>query len=336
MVVDCKQFVEVDAGKEKKKCFYYVQGGNCTIPENRWCIVAPPKEPAEITQLSHSTVSKFKDCRRYTWFDKFKRIKPKVRAQYFVQGSVLHDLTEGIYTHDLDATYDSVKERFDVEGSDNSKVETVKAIALMTSYIEYAGKNKILQFMNVHPEKEYVSEFNGMRIVARYDLLAKDDSMFVEHKFVGGTKTLDKVTKFQHADQLSMYFMLKEKAKKCVLNLVKKPGYQFNPAKETLQDYMNRVKKDITSYPGKYYRPVVLQRSEFDLVKFRDELEVTVNELMSIPREAKHFYKNPQSCYMMDCQFQSICETGVVDPEKYNVYVPSGKNKKLDNGKEEK
>jgi hypothetical protein len=325
MPINCDQFVEVKLEGGKRKCAKYIAGGNCSIIENRFCKIKPPKEPRDIKQLSHSTVSYFRDCRRYTWLDKIKMIRPKVRLQYFIVGGVLHVMTGDIYINKFDHTYDSVLKMFNKEKADQPKVETVKAIAIMTSYIKYAGHNTLLQFQNVVPEVEYVSTFNGYKIVVKYDLLEKNDVFFVENKFVGGTRTLDKVTKFENSDQLTLYFFMKPKLQKCVLNLVKKVTFQFNPMKESLQDFMNRSKKDIDSHPGKYFRPVIYERDEFDYESFEREFSVASTELMTIPREAKYFYKNIQSCSIMDCQFQSICETGVVDPEKYYVYVSKPK-----------
>ena len=84
---------------------------------------------------------------------------------------------------------------------------------------------------------------------------------------------------------------------------------------ETLEDYIDRLYKDIKARPAHYIMDTTYWRTEFDLKETQAEVRRIYQDIKTYAKEGREgYYKNLMGCYApVPCAYLPLCEIGVKD-----------------------
>jgi len=204
---------------------------------------------------------------------------------------------------------------------EGESAEAMKISAMLEAYekVMLYGDTSWKYSMN-DVEKFMKGEIDGRKFIAYFDLrpIHNNKVIIVDHKIIGKKDRSVVADRFQ----ICTYFYLDPKAEQFALNMLIKPYKVLTKAEKEdkehgLEHYRKRVLTELLAYPKKYFIRKYYYRSEFDLDSWRNETQIKLEELEGLPKEIEHFYPNEGNCRILECEFQSICETGVVDWDKF-------------------
>jgi hypothetical protein len=134
--------------------------------------------------------------------------------------------------------------------------------------------------------------------------------------------------------QLSIYLIASKQLgwgqTKVLYDVLRKPTLRRNKAKESEEEFEERVLEDIIADPGKYYQRNTIVRLEEEHEAHVKDIEGTVR-LMQVSREmGPDAPRNVDSCFKWGrpCQFYAVCGTGVdIMNEDYFQARPSSRTR---------
>lgn len=125
--------------------------------------------------------------------------------------------------------------------------------------------------------------------------------------------------------QLSTYFLALPDVEYANVKIVRVPGQKFNPDKESVEQYQDRLYTSIISRPSYYFIGFKklkrtwgkkFYRSEFPLEAIKNDYERMSADIIRAAKEDS-FYQS-FNCYCPgNCEFLPICTTGGVSEELY-------------------
>lgn len=228
-----------------------------------------------ITELTASMISSYKRCPRLYELEYVHDLKPLTSNEALVTGLNYHANVEKILKH----------EEYDHSGLPGKMAEAFER------YIDWEDWSAV-------PEQEFkVRLSHGIYLKGRLDALTKDGTP-VEHKTTG-TYSLDKyIDHLAYDDQIAIY-MLVTGSRSAVYTIMQKPTIR-QKQNETEETYLERV--------GEWYSPDHVQC--VNVVRSAGELEEKREELIYLEKQIRHtkrYWRNPNTCALMNCPFASIC-----------------------------
>ena len=196
-----------------------------------------------------------------------------------------------------------------IENDDQAKAE-----AMAESYIEYYHDFEPGLEVECTTIVEPILPYLPRQYKAIIDLYKKSSDEIIDHKLSGQIQPF-----LISAFQAVFYFSARPEAKKFTINTTLKPQHKRGK-KETLIEFFERIKEKVSEEPGKYFSRISFYRSEI-MDRFLDEASAIESDLIGrLPSRDLHYYPmNPSACHMMECEYQSICETGAVDKKLYKI-----------------
>jgi PD-(D/E)XK nuclease superfamily len=216
--------------------------------------------------------------------------------------------------------------------------------ALMRGYLAYwgdpdrvfgcQGTDIKFQIELDHGRILVVGEFDGAGILAESQCA---DRAILEHKTSSedisiGSPYWQKVALTDR--QLSIYLIASKQLgwgqTKVLYDVLRKPTLRRNKAKESEEEFEERVLEDIIADPAKYYQRNTIVRLEDEHEAHVKDIEGTVR-LMQVSREmGPNVPRNVDSCFKWGrpCQFYAVCGTGVdIMNEDYFQARPSSRTR---------
>ncbi len=228
-----------------------------------------------ITELTASMIGSYKRCPRLYELEYIHELKPVASSEALTVGSKYHENVEHILK----------RESYDHEGLAGKMAEAFE------EYIDWEDWEAL-------PEQEFrVRLSHGIYLKGRLDALTKD-GIPVEHKTTG-TNSLEKyVDHLAYDDQIAIY-MLVTQSSRAVYTIMQKPTIRQRQ-NETEAEYLDRV--------GEWYSPDHVE--SVNVVRTAQELDEKREEIIYLAkqiRRTKLFWRNPNTCALMNCPFASIC-----------------------------
>lgn len=313
-----------------KPCTHYVKGGFCTLPNYFRCLEWMVRhEPV----LSYSAMSEYTAChRRFYWayicgIEAIEKSWPLILGTHAAKIlGWLHDQRippekaiekYQLYIKELiEATM--VPEEDDEEtkwGSpDLWKMKAVFDVYIEKGYLSLRGI----------PEVGFRWNFEGYPQVKGFiDLKLTTDpstSEAWEFKYTGNSGNY---TKFLIEDQLKTYFLSDPKILKitnrclCPPGIWKKKGTKTKDP-ETMLEFFERCKKEVTRNLGESFLDRIYYRHEFDLEEYKEDAKILSIEIINFLKEGKGirpFYRNKKACLSpFRCDFLKCCENDIKEP----------------------
>jgi hypothetical protein len=324
-------------------CQHYVKKGFCTLPNYFRCLeFLVRNEPA----LSYSAVDAYAACHRRFYWAYVVGIEAIEKSWPLILGSHaakilgwLHDkripseraiLSYQAYIKEI------IRESMAPEDEEtewgNSDLWKMKAI--FDTYIE-----KEYHLLKGIPEVRFQWNFPDLpRVKGFIDLCEDPDLGGVinawEFKYTGNP---DNFAKFPIGDQLTTYFLAEPKIQKmtnrclCIPGMWKKKETKKQKS-ETMLDFFERCKKEVSRNPKESFLDRTYYRNEFDLEGYKEKIKRVSMEIINYIKEGKGmepFYQNKRAClHPFRCDFLRVCENNIHDPwALVDAYKPKGGKK---------
>jgi len=196
-------------------------------------------------------------------------------------------------------------------------IEGVRLSAMLEAYVKVIPNEDIaFKYDPMKDVEKFVQgELFDKKLIAYFDLrvLHNDKPCIMDHKITGDSDR----SILADRGQVCTYFHLDPEAQEFAVNILMKPWRMRLKKSEELEEFRERVLTELLAYPKKYFVRKYYYRGEFDLDEWRRQTQIKIEELEGLPREKEFFYPDEGHCRILECQYKSICETGVVDWELY-------------------
>ena len=252
------------------------------------------------TELTATMIGSYKRCPRLYELEYIHELKPVSTSEALMVGSNYHANVEKILK----------REEYDHAGLAGKMAEAFE------KYIDWEDWSAV-------PEQEFKMRIShGIYLKGRLDALTKD-GVPVEHKTTG-TYSLDKyIDHLAYDDQIAIY-MLVTGSSRAVYTIMQKPTIRQKQT-ETEEEYLERVED---WYSPEHVMSVNVVRTSGELEAKREELIYLAKQI----RRTKLYWRNPNTCALMNCPFASIClnyepsmqVVGFVKKERRNEELSAG------------
>jgi hypothetical protein len=300
---------------EGKPCIRYLKGGFCTLPMIFRCTERlRNNEPV----LSYSSMKDFVCPRRFYW-SYISGLEVIEKALPLTMGTVMDKILRHVHS---DQPY-SIHQLIDPSMTTKDDLPDLKpwqwAIwGLTLGYIE-KGYGEV----KGNPQVEFRWMEEGYPQVHGYvDLVSTyEDHIAYEFKYTGRP---DSYTKFTVSQQLATYFLGIPRLQRVTLRAIQVPQLKQG-AKETGEQYRDRVKLDFVSRPAHYVNDTSYWKTEFDLDEIKQRARRISQSIHSFINEGGQspsaFYQmiGPETCFAGQgrCNYLEICSSGVVSETIY-------------------
>lgn len=290
--------------------------------------------------ISYSSMTDFKNCRKLFYWRHIKRLEPKKIFFPFIVGEFVHKGIQDFYSK-TPGVIEKLKKAID------KKKKGLKVFLTPDEEFEFEKQRKIIigmvnGYMKTHTKefkrwkvKGIESYFNmpintgfepklknpkqierEFRFSGKIDMVVKTKEGYfvVEFKTVSSLNA-DYVSRLDMDSQISGYIIggrriLRKPIVGVIYDVIQKPAIR-QKKKETESQYMRRLEDLYKEQRESYYFQTRLYRDKKSLEKFEKELyQVTLDIRRAIRKDM--FYTNPYFCDMRGrCQFFPLCTRGL-------------------------
>jgi len=287
--------------------------------------------------VTQSMLNSWRTC-RYLSSLQLAGWRPKRFKTSFRFGSLVHDILEAIYRGmRADSKISTPKgiKRFIAgkvrenlscalpsESMDEIELEGAFAEALLAGpYLRQWPEDFKRDWVGVESQFDY--DFAGFR------LRGKRDAVFRQTGKKGGglwlleTKTKSRIEEaelelYLSFDFQSLFYLLSlavanpgEEIKGCLYNIIRRPALRETEAKESREEFIERVGEDIRKRPDHYFKRYELVFTPKTLQEFKSDLLKQLAEFKEWQNGKLPTYKNPQACVgRFQCEFLEHCSSG--------------------------
>jgi len=282
--------------------------------------------------ITQSMISTYLKCPRQFLF-KMNRLSSEGKRTSFAFGSITHDTLDKIYKWYMDHgklpsilqikewvfTYPKTHERWLPSTSSIEEQQKYMGVCyvVVTEYVRFYKKIDFIPGRLVGAEDVFDVKYNG------YRLRGKKDLRFNIHgkRWIMETKTSSRISEDDLKDALSLnlqnlFYVTAEELESAVhvmgvlYNIVRNPGLKFK--ENSLEDYCNRIRKDIRKRPDFYFLRFEVPYTSQDKRDFKQDLDQILSSIDTKLRTAqRNFYRNSTSCLgKFKCSFLSACTSG--------------------------
>lgn len=184
------------------------------------------------------------------------------------------------------------------------KLMDAKILALMESYIAFYKGKELCDPAQLLIESELIFQFNNLAFKGYVDIFNKETNTITDHKFVSD---LDSVSLRSIVHQLAVYFTAFPQAEEAVLNVIKKPELRLKK-NEDESGLAERIKKDCTENPNKYFKRIKYHKREIEPNKYLWQLAY-IDHLIQMSEESGQWPMNPRTCLILECDYDAVCKT---------------------------
>jgi hypothetical protein len=228
--------------------------------------------------LSASKVSCFKQCRRKYYLRYIAEV-PTIKSEALETGTNYHNQV-GAYL----------------------KGESVQYTPMLSAFAKHIQLPKIM-----HVERPFnVSIGYGIRLVGYIDAVTMDGTP-IEHKTTSVKIDEKYIYKTNFNEQINTYLLAlsliyNKPCTKLIYTAIQKPSIRLKK-EETQEEFTQRQLEWYNESPEE-------KIGCFNTHRTTEELDLYMEELRAIGKEirtCKVFYKNPDNCKIMGCEFEQIC-----------------------------
>lgn len=288
--------------------------------------------------LTNSNIGLFKNCRKAWYYRNIERIAPRLESTARGIGTAVH---KGIETGSIEeamATFDDV---FPNDQGEADTLETNKVIvqAMLEGYFERFGVG-FLDAEEYYPETQFEVDVKNpktgaksktFKLAGKADGLLKQDGKWwvVEYKTTGqvGKSYIDKL---MLDSQMTTYIYALQRQRNIkiagvIYRVIRKPSIR-QTAKETLNQYLDRLTNDYKARPEFYFVEQQLYRTQEDLEEFELDVWNITQDLLKCHRE-NLWYKNTSRCADWGkCRYIPLCSKY---PDAEEMYIQKEINSEL-------
>lgn len=261
-------------------------------------------------EITTSQIRAFKSCRRLYELQYIELLRPKVESEALTTGASYHRLVEGI-----------------IKGE---QVSPISIPEIMAHRFQVSILPKLPKIEAI--EKQFkVRIGRGKFLIGKIDAICEDGTP-IEHKTTSDTIDEKYINRLQWDDQVTNYLLALSLERGQIVNrviytVIKKPTIR-QKQNETIEEYINRC---VAWYDEDTEHKV----ATFPVVRSKDELAEKQAELVDICKEiksCKRFYRNPQHCSIIGCQYASVCLSYTPEIGAIEFVKKSKKNEELEGG----
>lgn len=311
-------------------CLHYIKPdltgdcGFCKLPTHHHCIEA--MRAGKLPMVSHTTVSDLMHCPMKVYYTQVLGIKAKDE----------HLPTAVKMGKCIDRFLDEYSR---LDHSDIARFGIIKTVGYLAQSLglDEASQAKVVAVMRAfvmlgividkcdQTQPEIVTALRNGKLIAHLDRLYPNH--MVESKFTARPETY--LDAFNISHQVGTYFLSAPEAQYCIMEVIQVPQQKMT-AKESVEEYEQRIYDDIMLRPGHYFKGYdattkrfgkKFWRSEFNLADLKLQYENQLDELYW--RTLNNNWSELPSRIMCDlptpCWYKSICRTGGISDEMYEL-----------------
>lgn len=308
--IDCPDFEVVVKEDGTRTCVNYKGNYLCSLKKHFVCTPALKFKPPVLPHhRSYNQLSTFAKCRMLYYLNYVLKLDSTRKADYFVQGDIFHKRMKNYYAT---GSTESISNR-DTEND-------VLAETMADLYCEYYPAN---EYQGAELENEKKVEIEGREF--KFVIDALNGKEIIDHKLSGQVQSF-LTTAFQGA----IYLLAVPEAEKFTLNTTIKSQVDCSKG---LVDYAAKIRASVTKKKQKHFVRLTYYRDEILSIFERQvkNIQFSMDEAAEHLHDMKYYYMNPSACMMIECEKQSICNTGAVSDKLYKV-----RTKKEDKTKEDR
>lgn len=292
--VDCSLFRPEKCDDGKIRCRFFMQDGFCELPQMFDCIMAKKREK---TVHSYSSISTYLSCKRKYHLQYHLGIYPKKVPDWAIRGRVFHAMLAEYY---LTGSKPQINYK---------DTPTMVGSTMALAHCEFYNKDR-------RDGQDVERKIETESLLSYIDLLESDT--ITDHKLSAEQPSFLDIA-FQGSFYIKNLSLIDIQIEKLIINFVKTPALRLKGS-ESLEEFSERILKDVRENPLKYFDRKTYLRNEFEpYIPMIDQL---VEEIGSIKKDGIHFYMNPGGCKGMfgsRCDYEPVCLTGQVDKTLFNV-----------------
>ena len=307
--------------QDGKTCKYFMEGGTCKLGDRLYCLISKKMNTITdcraIDKLSSSALDDFDRCKRMFWYKRLKRIHPRSLQEPLWYGAYGHFLIQQAvyFGHPLP----KVREDF-LKGRDEweyySKETRDDALILMAE-VEAFVTGLAPRLIEILPRISIIEDYVDEDFYTGYIDMALTYEIH-EWKFVKtGIQSHWSVRR-----QGGLYLNARPEAKDIVITSFIKPTFKQKLSgrkPETREQFLNRL-KDAGGQP-KAIQQLRFPREMLDVEAVFREFTFSYEDVKGrCVGNIDEWQCNPKNCApfpAMVCPYLPICETGLVDEEKF-------------------
>ena len=303
-------------------CKHYVRGGFCRLPYQFRCLEYLAKHEMS---LSYSNMQSFIQCRRAFYYGSIAgiQLKPEYQNIRMLMGQIwsevcdeVHKQNEGgnikdgvmaLFAKYTDQLVAASEEPEDIP-LELAKMQTLAEWYMGSAWAEAKGS---VQHGFKWQEPDYPEIYGLLDLLMPWSIY---DMKYSKHPQLYGSK-------FIIEDQSAIYFLGTPGVERITFRAFRVPGLRTRKD-ESIEEYKDRLLKDIERQPGHYLEEYSYWRSEFDLERVKNrakrvalELGTTMNAFTA-DRDLEVFWQDKHACYgslqqdsPAPCQYLPLCET---------------------------
>lgn len=211
-----------------------------------------------------------------------------------------------------------------------SELCTAQVAATFPGYCEM-WKDDFVEDRWVELEGVFEADFHGFKLRGRMDGLQRCGKKrkylrLMEHKTMSRIEE-EAINRRLPFDFQNLFYLTalncqlkargeKEQAHYVIYDIIRRPGLKYNPDKEPLKDYTERVKEHVLTNktgpgPKHYYKRSEIAYTQKDLKVFQEELLLKLRLFEAWLKGDEPTYKNEQACVSKwNCTYLDACAAG--------------------------
>jgi hypothetical protein len=300
-------------------CRFLIQHEDTTLCRRRGEFLCRETLNRNLPNLSHTARETWVRCKQKYYLDKVRGIKakPSKISTPLKFGTMWDKFQENKYgkSHDLTALSNKL---------DLSELEVARFNAICSGFNRLKLTDKDTAGCEI--QKKIIVPGKNCNIIGYVDRAYEDH--FVEVKFSGRPQHY--LDPFNVAFQVGTYFLANPKWQYVIMQVTRTPTLTWNREEETIEEYEDRLRKDIQKrgpmyFPGLNRKECTFgkkfYRSEFPLEEIKATYEQVEDEILqaSLDPTGKMFYKSFQCDSPFPCDFLPICKDGVISKTLFST-----------------
>ena len=278
--------------------------------------------------ISQSALKTFMSCRRKWMLNIAGLTAPNIQKNTHF-GTIVHEMLDRVYQNlhkiELENIPSFVEEQLTLYLKENeeeiaipteqNELEKAMALAVVPEFFNFFHRDKE-NFSELTPEYEFSHPFEEITLRGKVDGIVKVQNDFwqIEHKTKSRIDEDGILKSLQFDYQNLMYSLVLDEQladkggiKGVLYNIIRKPSIR-QTKKETAQEFITRLKKDIIARPEWYFIRYEIVYSKQEKKRFRNQLSGAVSELKRFVAGELPDLQNPAHClFPFKCQYLDVC-----------------------------
>ena len=291
-----------------------------------------PRHDIKRDGITQSLISVYMKCPREFLF-KMHKLHSEGKRTAFAFGSITHETLDKIYNYFMKHeelpkitlikkwvyTYPEEHPKWLPISTPPETKERFIAVCytIVTEYIRHYKKKDFVPGRIIGAEDEFDIKYMGYRLLGKKDLRFNING----GRWIMETKTASRIVESDYMESLGMnfqnlFYVLAEEIESqetchgVLYNVVRNPGLKF---KNSLEEYCNRIRRDIRSRPDFYFIRYEIPYTSDDKKLFKQDLDEILPDICIklMAGTPKSFWHNRRMCVgKFKCSFLPVCTSG--------------------------